>query len=179
MRATGVIRRIDDLGRIVIPKEIRRSLRMREGDPLEIFTDRGGEVILKKYSIMAGLTSLAKDCAASIYKSAGVRCAVCDGEKITAFGGEKKYDCENSLISPEISFFIQKRTPYYRTGQEDNPIRPCENSPFICLGIMPLVSANGDCPGALMLLGGEREILTDDNKTLLQFAASLLVKNIE
>lgn len=55
MRATGVIRRIDDLGRIVIPKEIRRSLRMREGDPLEIFTDRGGEVILKKYSIMAGL----------------------------------------------------------------------------------------------------------------------------
>lgn len=73
MRATGVIRRIDDLGRIVIPKEIRRNLRMREGDPLEIFTDRGGEVILKKYSIMAGLTSLAKDCAASVYKSAGVR----------------------------------------------------------------------------------------------------------
>ena len=112
MRATGVIRRIDDLGRIVIPKEIRRSLRMREGDPLEIFTDRGGEVILKKYSIMAGLTSLAKDCATSVYKSAGVRCAVCDGEKITAFGGE-------------------------------------------------------------------RETLSDDNKTLLQFAASLLVKNIE
>ena len=59
MKATGIVRRIDDLGRVVIPKEIRRTLRIREGDPLEIFTDRDGEVIFKKYSPMGEMGALA------------------------------------------------------------------------------------------------------------------------
>lgn len=59
MKATGIVRRIDDLGRVVIPKEIRRTMRIREGDPLEIYTSRDGEVIFKKYSLMGGLDDFA------------------------------------------------------------------------------------------------------------------------
>lgn len=75
MKATGIVRRIDDLGRVVIPKEIRRTLRIREGDPLEIFTDREGEVILKKYSPIGELSSFAKQYAESLAQT--ISCLVC------------------------------------------------------------------------------------------------------
>ena len=78
MKATGIVRRIDDLGRVVIPKEIRRTMRIREGDPLEIFTDRDGEVIFKKYSPMGELSSYAAEICESLYKSTGGTVAVCD-----------------------------------------------------------------------------------------------------
>ena len=78
MKATGIVRRIDDLGRVVIPKEIRRTLRIREGDPLEIFTDREGEIILKKYSPIGELAAFAGMYADSLAKEAG--CLVCAGK---------------------------------------------------------------------------------------------------
>ena len=71
MKATGIVRRIDDLGRIVVPKEIRRTLRIREGDPLEIFTDREGEIILKKYSPIGELSQFAGEYAESLAHTTG------------------------------------------------------------------------------------------------------------
>ena len=84
MKATGIVRRIDDLGRIVIPKEIRRTMRMREGDPLEIFTNNSGEIMLKKYSMMEGLATLGQSYAESLYRVSGLACAICDSDRVVA-----------------------------------------------------------------------------------------------
>ena len=91
MKATGIVRRIDDLGRVVVPKEIRRTLRIREGDPLEIFTDREGEIILKKYSPIGELGAFAKEYAESLAQTAGhITCIVDKDQIIAVSGGGKK-----------------------------------------------------------------------------------------
>ena len=90
MKATGIVRRIDDLGRVVIPKEIRRTMRIREGDPLEIYTSRDGEVIFKKYSLLGGVEDFAADLCETMSRSTGSICAVTDRATVIAVaaGGE-------------------------------------------------------------------------------------------
>lgn len=90
MKATGIVRRIDDLGRVVIPKEIRRTLRIREGDPLEIFTDREGEIILKKYSPIGELNQFAKQYADSLSQTTGHIVCIADRDQLIAVSGAKK-----------------------------------------------------------------------------------------
>ena len=82
MKATGIVRRIDDLGRVVIPKEIRRTLRIRESDPLEIFTDREGEIILKKYSPIGEMSTFAKQYAESLSQVSGHLALIADRDQI-------------------------------------------------------------------------------------------------
>ena len=91
MKATGIVRRIDDLGRIVIPKEIRRTLHIRESDPLEIFTDREGQVILKKYSPIGEMSTFAKQYAESLAQVSGHAALIADRDQfIAAAGGYKQ-----------------------------------------------------------------------------------------
>ena len=90
MKATGIVRRIDDLGRVVVPKEIRRTLRLREGTPLEIFTDREGEIILKKYSPMAELGAFAKQYAEALAQTSGHAVYITDRDQVIAVAGGKK-----------------------------------------------------------------------------------------
>lgn len=97
MKATGIVRRIDDLGRVVIPKEIRRTLRIREGDPLEIFTDREGEIILKKYSPIGELSAFAKQYAESLAQTMGCLVCVCDMDQIIASAGTGKRICRINI----------------------------------------------------------------------------------
>ena len=98
MKATGIVRRIDDLGRVVIPKEIRRTLRIREGDPLEIFTDREGEIILKKYSPIGELSAFAAQYADSLAQTSERLVCICDMDQIVAASGSgKKIFRRNSL----------------------------------------------------------------------------------
>ena len=87
MKATGIVRRIDDLGRVVIPKEIRRTMRIREGDPLEIYTSRDGEVIFKKYSLLGGVEDFAADLCETMSRSTGSICAVTDRDTVIAVAG--------------------------------------------------------------------------------------------
>ena len=89
MKATGIVRRIDDLGRVVIPKEIRRTMRIREGDPLEIYTDREGEVIFKKYSPMGELQDAAGQLTEALWRESACACAICDRDTVVATGGIK------------------------------------------------------------------------------------------
>ena len=103
MKATGIVRRIDDLGRVVIPKEIRRTLRIREGDPLEIFTDREGEIILKKYSPIGELGTFAKEYADSLGQVAGVMVCICDRDAVIAAAGGAKKEYLGKSISPIIA----------------------------------------------------------------------------
>jgi AbrB family transcriptional regulator (stage V sporulation protein T) len=111
MKATGIVRRIDDLGRVVIPKEIRRTLRIREGDPLEIFVDRDGEVILKKYSPIGELGDFAKEYAESLYEATGHIVLIADRDQIIAVAGGSKKDYLNKPIGPGAERVMETREP--------------------------------------------------------------------
>ena len=108
MKATGIVRRIDELGRVVIPKEIRRTLRIREGDPLEIFTDRDGEVILKKYSPIGELGDFAKEYAESSYQALGHTAVICDKDAVIAVAGGSKRELMDKPISEEVERLMKK-----------------------------------------------------------------------
>ena len=109
MKATGIVRRIDDLGRIVIPKEIRRTLRIREGDPLEIFTDREGKVILKKYSPIGELGTLAGIYADSLSKTLDCTVCITDTDQVIAAAGNGKKELQEMLLSAELAEVFQER----------------------------------------------------------------------
>ena len=109
MKATGIVRRIDDLGRVVIPKEIRRTLRIREGDPLEIYTDTNGEVIFKKYSPIGELSDFASQYAEVISKISGKPMIISDRDHIIAVAGvskkeylERKITLLNLIVSVSL-----------------------------------------------------------------------------
>ena len=102
MKATGIVRRIDDLGRVVIPKEIRRTMRIREGDPLEIYTSRDGEVIFKKYSLLGGLEDFAGQLCETMSRSTGCICAVTDRDTVIAVAGGVRRELMGKRISPEL-----------------------------------------------------------------------------
>ena len=108
MKATGIVRRIDDLGRVVIPKEIRRTLRIREGDPLEIFTDRDGEVIFKKYSPMGEMGAVAAELAEALARTAGMSCAICDRDAVIAAAGGAKKDILEKNISADLEQLMEQ-----------------------------------------------------------------------
>ena len=109
MKATGIVRRIDDLGRVVIPKEIRRTLRIREGDPLEIFVDRDGEVILKKYSPIGELGDFAKEYADSLFESIGHITLISDRDTVIAVSGASKKEYMDKPVSTTIETCMDER----------------------------------------------------------------------
>lgn len=114
MKATGIVRRIDDLGRVVIPKEIRRTLRIREGDPLEIFTDREGEIILKKYSPIGELGTLAKLYAESLSQTLGCTVCITDMDQVVSASGAGKKDLQDQFISREAEKLLQERDSFWQ-----------------------------------------------------------------
>ena len=113
MKATGIVRRIDDLGRVVIPKEIRRTLRIREGDPLEIYTNSEGGIVLMKYSPIAELGDFAKEYAESLNKSSGFTACITDRSNIIAISGESKKDYLEKPLSQEIEKILEDRSKVY------------------------------------------------------------------
>ena len=114
MRATGIVRRIDELGRVAIPKEIRRTLRIREGDPLEIYTDRDGEVILKKYSPIGEMSAFAKDYTESIFRAMGHIACIVDRDQVVAASGVSKKELSDKPISPDLETAIANRPTGWR-----------------------------------------------------------------
>ena len=118
MKATGIVRRIDDLGRVVIPKEIRRTLRIREGDPLEIYTDRDGEVIFKKYSPMGEMGAVSAELAEAMARTAGMSCAICDRDAVIAAAGGAKKDILERSISSELEQLMEPQRYIGRCPQQ-------------------------------------------------------------
>ena len=123
MKATGIVRRIDDLGRVVVPKEIRRTLRLREGTPLEIFTDREGEIILKKYSPMMELNAFAGQYADAMAQSTGLLVCITDRDQVVAAAGGAKKDFFQKPISRALEHVIEERT-VIQAGKEDRNFTP-------------------------------------------------------
>lgn len=159
MKATGIVRRIDDLGRVVVPKEIRRTLRIREGDPLEIFTDREGEIILKKYSPLGELSAFAKQYAESLAQTTGHMVCVTDRDTIVAAAGGAKKDYYGKAISPQLEHLIQERESLQASAIERKfiPVIQETMEGIATETICPVIS-EGDAIGAVILLG--RDIKT-------------------
>ena len=183
MKATGVVRRIDDLGRIVIPKEIRRTLRIKEGDPLEIFTDREGQVILKKYSPIGELSEFATGYAETLSKTTGHIACITDKDSVIAVsGGSKKEFLEQSL-STELEKIMENKEIY--TSKENNelaiPITQNDNKDrrYNSQVIYPIIS-DGDVIGSVILLSKEQNTkMGDIELKVVQSAAGFLSSQMD
>lgn len=116
MKATGIVRRIDDLGRVVIPKEIRRTMRIREGDPLEIYTDNDGQVIFKKYSPIGELSAFAGQYAEVLSKTAGYPVIVCDRDHVISVAGVPKKELIERRVSPALEEMMEQRRSFAVTA---------------------------------------------------------------
>ena len=148
MKATGIVRRIDDLGRVVIPKEIRRTMRIREGDPLEIYTDREGEVIFKKYSPIGELAAFASQYAETLYKTCSLSVVICDRDAVIACAGLPRRDYAEKSLSKELEDIIESRSLYvYRDGNEPIPVLADGGTHFVTCA-MPIIS-EGDVAGCV------------------------------
>ncbi len=181
MKATGIVRRIDDLGRVVIPKEIRRTLRIREGDPLEIFTDRQGEVILKKYSPIGELSVFAKEYAESL--AATLNCTVCvtDHDQIIAAAGNGKKDLQDKYVSKRLEQTMDAREQVLAMLGERKYIPLTEDGieDFASQVICPIL-CEGDVLGSVILLDRtDKKRMGDTEKKLAVCAANFLGRQME
>ena len=181
MKATGIVRRIDDLGRVVVPKEIRRTMRIREGDPLEIYTDREGEIILKKYSPIGEMGVFAKQYADTLGQATGHIVCISDRDQFIAAAGTIKKDIIGKALSKELEEALSEREsvlassadrgflPLSEEGEEDYRFQVME----------PIIS-EGDVIGCVMLLTrDERVKMGDAEVKLAKVAASFLGRQME
>ena len=183
MKATGIVRRIDDLGRIVVPKEIRRTIRIREGEPMEIFTGRDGEIILKKYSPMGELAKTAKEYAQVLSRITGYLVCISDHDQILTANGSGQREFEGKTISKELEQAItdreticagQKESGFIRITQDDDGDSQWQM-------IAPIISA-GDAIGAVIIMERGKNAgnqLGENEKLMAQVAAGFLGKQME
>ena len=183
MKATGVVRRIDDLGRVVIPKEIRKTLRIKEGDPLEIFTDKEGEVILKKYSPIGELSEFASGYAETLSKTTGHIACITDKDTVIAVSGGSKKEYLEQNLSQELEQLMEDKEIY--TSNENNnvalPITKNDNNErkYNSQVVYPIIS-DGDVIGTVVLLSKENSTkMTEVEKKVAQSAASFLGSQME
>lgn len=184
MKATGIVRRIDDLGRVVIPKEIRRTLRIREGDPLEIFVDRDGEVILKKYSPIGELGDFAKEYADSLAEAVGHIALIADRDTVIAVSGAPKKEFLNKPIGSLMEKSMEDRRSISTIKGAERPKGSLigddeEENRFTAMVISPII-AEGDPIGAVILCSKEPDAKMGDLELkLAETAAGFLAKQME
>ena len=183
MKATGVVRRIDDLGRIVIPKEIRRTLHIKEGDPLEIFTDKEGEIILKKYSPIGELSEFATGYAETLSKTTGHIACITDKDTVIAVSGGSKKEFLEQALSPELEKVIENKEIY--TSKDNNeialPITQNDNKDrrYNSQVIYPIIN-DGDVIGTVILLSKEENTKMGETELkVVQSAAGFLSSQME
>ncbi len=183
MKATGVVRRIDDLGRVVIPKEIRKTLRIKEGDPLEIFTDREGQVILKKYSPIGELSEFATGYAETLAKTTGHIACITDKDTIIAVSGGSKKEFLEQDVSQELEKLMEEKEVY--TSKENSdiamPITKNEKNDkkYNSQIVYPIIS-NGDTIGTVILMSKDTNTkMNEVEKKVAQSAATFLASQME
>lgn len=176
MKATGIVRRIDDLGRVVIPKEIRRSLRLRENEPIEIFTDANGEVILKKYSPVGELGRFAEEYTEALYQSLGHTVCMTDKDKVIAVSGPQKNQLLNKQIAPGVEDIMKQRKvavytqPLALTTKEDDVYNSAVIAPII---------VSGDVIGSVILASKEEIIMGQLEQKMSETAAGFLARQLQ
>lgn len=186
MKATGIVRRIDDLGRVVIPKEIRRTMRIKEGDPLEIYVDREGEVILKKYSPITALSDFAREYAEALSNAIHSTVLIADRDEVIAISGgsrkefmhqrigaivEKVMDDRRTMVANRIHEEVNKNALSLLAGENDNEME--------CFCIAPIIPG-GDVIGTVMICSKEKNVVMGDlEQKLAETAAGFLAKQLE
>ena len=181
MKATGIVRRIDDLGRVVIPKEIRRTLRLREGTPLEIFTDREGEIILKKYSPMMELTAFSGQYAEAMAQSSGLMVCITDRDQVVAVAGGPKKELLSKTISRELERVIMERETVQAAAGDKRFLYlvPGEGEGLYAEVVVPII-CEGDAIGSVALFSrDQRTKMGDTELKLAQTAAGFLGRQME
>lgn len=179
MRATGIVRRIDDLGRVVIPKEIRRTLRIREGDPLEIFTAKDGEVILKKYSPIGELNDFSQEYAETLGENTGLGVVITDLDSVIAVSRLSKKEYKEKSISKELEDLIESRASMMIKDNKIFPIYKDDATEYKSQIAMPIISDSGDPIGCVIFVSKENEIIGEGEEKLLRVASGFLGKQVQ
>lgn len=177
MKATGIVRRIDDLGRVVIPKEIRRTMRIREGDPLEIYTDNDGEVIFKKYSPIGELSAFAGQYAEVLHKGANMPVIICDRDQVIAASGISRREVIERRISSVMEDIMEQRGSFHASsGESLTPIEGLDKN----AAVMYPIIASGDVAGAVVIMMPESGATPSESEAkLASVAAAFLGKQME
>jgi len=178
MKATGIVRRIDDLGRVVIPKEIRRTMRIREGDPLEIYTDRDGEVIFKKYSPIGEISQFAAQYAETLYKTCSLAVVISDRDAVIAAAGLPRREYTDRKLSQQLEDIIEGRSFYAADPAEEIPV--IEGGQHYLSCAMPIISG-GDITGcvASVRAGDSPSLQPALEAKLIQTAAGFFARQLE
>ena len=179
MKATGIVRRIDDLGRVVIPKEIRRTMRIREGDPLEIFTEKDGEVVFKKYSPVGELSPFAVQYADVLSRACNMTVLVCDRDHVIAAAGQNRKDFYERRVSAGLDEVMEGRQTYVVQAGGANRLQPVETLARYAAVASPII-AGGDVTGVVCLIQPESgTVPSEGDVRLAQVAAAFLGKQME
>ncbi|MBC8079035.1 MAG: stage V sporulation protein T [Gorillibacterium sp.] len=179
MKATGIVRRIDDLGRVVIPKEIRRTLRIREGDPLEIFVDRDGEVILKKYSPIGELSDFAKEYADSLFESTNHLVLITDRDNVVAISGGSKKDFQDKQVGSLLENCMDSRHSAIETEPGSHEIMKDVKETYTNCVVAPIISS-GDPIGTVVMLSKDENVkMGQMEQKMAEVAAAFLGKQME
>lgn len=180
MKATGIVRRIDDLGRVVIPKEIRRTLRIREGDPLEIFTEKDGEVIFKKYSPIGELGDFASEYAETLSKTSGNPVLITDKDNVIAVFGAPRKELQEKRISDKLERLMDEKRIFVMESDSSEPVPVVEDADKYYAGVMAPIISEGDTIGTVVMvtdLTGEK--MGEVEEKLCQSAAGFLGRHME
>ncbi|MEG2080838.1 MAG: stage V sporulation T C-terminal domain-containing protein [Oscillospiraceae bacterium] len=178
MKATGIVRRIDDLGRVVIPKEIRRTMRIREGDPLEIFTAADGEVIFKKYSPIGELSEFASQYSEVLYRATDLVVLITDRDRVISISGMPKKDLIERRVATDLEGIMDNRVNYIASPDIKSvyPVQGFEKEAAVAFPII----GSGDVSGAvILLLRDDGSMPSPTEIKLAQVAASFLGKQME
>ncbi|MEE1313191.1 MAG: stage V sporulation T C-terminal domain-containing protein [Lachnospiraceae bacterium] len=176
MKATGIVRRIDDLGRVVVPKEIRRTLRIREGDPLEIFTDRDGEIILKKYSPIGELGSFAQQFCEAASQILNTTVCVSDHDTFLAAAGPDKKMFFGKMVHKSLETFIQERRTASTKSDETNFPSLIDSVELLSKKqIAATIICQGDAIGSIIILNQDN----DEALSVAKTGALFLGKQME
>lgn len=183
MKATGIVRRIDELGRVVIPKEIRRTLRIREGEPLEIFTENGGEVVLKKFSPIGEIGAVAQDYSDSLYRTLGAIALICDRDQVVACSGMAKKEVAEKPLSAELERLLnERRSVVMNAADGDRMIPLCADDmpgQYTAQLVAPVLS-DGEVIGAILLLARDNGVRMGDlERKVAETTAHIIGRQME
>ncbi|MBM6923228.1 AbrB/MazE/SpoVT family DNA-binding domain-containing protein [Hydrogenoanaerobacterium saccharovorans] len=179
MKATGIVRRIDDLGRVVIPKEIRRTMRIREGDPLEIFTNNDGEVIFKKYSPLGELGEFAGVYAEVLGKVLTTPVLICDRDHVIAAAGLPKKEVLERRAAPALEEIMESRQSYILENPQSSPVYAVEGYDRPAVAVYPILAAGDVCGAVILSAGEDRRQPSEADRKLIAAAAMFLGRQME
>ncbi len=179
MKSTGIVRRIDDLGRVVIPKELRRTMRINEGDSLEIFVSENGEVVFKKHDVMKNISDIAEKYAAAIHGEIGATAVILSGERVIAASGTGKRELIGKELGDAASNAVKSGKNLSRIPGERG-MELLKENPDVRLNAVFAVSCDGVPVGAVAVTVNENAaVLPDEALKLLKFTASLISRELQ